>query len=56
MLTVPSVSRFFRIVITMYFDEHGIPHLHAERGEHAAVISIEPTELLVGRHSPGSSR
>jgi hypothetical protein len=48
MLLVPTVSRFFGIVITMYFDEHGIPHFHAERGEHTAVISIAPTELLAG--------
>ncbi|MEA2355446.1 MAG: hypothetical protein QOD61_1575 [Solirubrobacteraceae bacterium] len=48
MLLVPTVSRFFGIVITMYFDEHGIPHFHAECGEDAAVISIAPTELLAG--------
>jgi len=45
---VPTISRFFGIVITMYFDEHGVPHFHAERGEHAAVISIAPVELLAG--------
>jgi uncharacterized protein DUF4160 len=45
---VPTISRFFGIVITMYFDEHGIPHFHAEHGEHTAVISIAPTELLAG--------
>jgi hypothetical protein len=28
MMLVPTVSRFFGIVITMYFDEHGIPHFH----------------------------
>ncbi len=33
---------------SLYFDEHGIPHFHAEHGEHAAVISIAPTELLAG--------
>jgi len=48
MVEVPTVSRFFGIVITMHFDEHGIPHFHAEHGEHAAVISIAPTELLAG--------
>ncbi|MGI9081800.1 MAG: DUF4160 domain-containing protein [Thermoleophilaceae bacterium] len=35
-------------MITMYFDEHGVAHFHAERGEHAAVISIAPIELLAG--------
>lgn len=45
---MPTVSRFLGIVITRYFDEHGISHFPAERGEHAAVISIAPTELLAG--------
>ena len=45
---VPTISRFFGIVITMYFNEHGIPHFHAEAGDQAAVISIGPTELLAG--------
>lgn len=48
MWRVPTISRFFGIVITMYFDDHGIPHFHAEHGEDAAVISIAPTELLAG--------
>ncbi|MGI8945029.1 MAG: DUF4160 domain-containing protein [Thermoleophilaceae bacterium] len=45
---VPTICRFFGIVITMYFEEHGIPHFHAERGEHRAVISIAPVALLAG--------
>lgn len=33
---VPTISRFFGIVITMYFDDHGIPHFHAEHGTGSA--------------------
>ncbi len=45
---VPTISRFFGIVITMYYAEHGVPHFHAERGEHSAVIAITPVEPLAG--------
>jgi len=32
----------------MYFREHGIPHFHAEYGEHEAKISIETLSILEG--------
>ena len=28
--TMPEISRFFSIRITMYYDEHKPPHFHAE--------------------------
>jgi uncharacterized protein DUF4160/uncharacterized protein DUF2442 len=37
---VPEISRFFGIVIRMFFDEHARPHLHAQYGEHAIAIEI----------------
>lgn len=43
---MPEISRFFGIVIRMYFREHGIPHFHAEYGEHKATISIETLSIL----------
>ena len=27
---VPTISTFFGIVIRMYYQEHGVPHFHAE--------------------------
>ena len=36
---MPEISRFFGIVIKMFFSDHVRPHFHAEHGEH--VISIE---------------
>jgi len=38
---MPEVSRFYGIVIRMYFSDHWPPHFHAEYGEHEAVIGIE---------------
>ncbi|MBI2213038.1 MAG: DUF4160 domain-containing protein [Acidobacteria bacterium] len=34
---MPIVSTFFGIVIRMYFDDHGVPHFHADyQGEQAS--------------------
>lgn len=45
---MPAISRFFGIIIKMYFDDHNPPHFHAEYGEHEAVYVIETLELLRG--------
>lgn len=49
---MPTVSRFFGIVIAMYFDDHGPPHFHARHAEGAAEVRIdtlEPIETTLGR-------
>ncbi len=30
---MPEISRFFGVIIKMYFDEHPPPHFHAEYGD-----------------------
>jgi hypothetical protein len=30
--SMPEISRFFDIVIKMFFDDHNPPHFHAEYG------------------------
>lgn len=45
---MPEISRFFGIVIRMYFDDHSPPHFHAFYGENEARIGIEPIALLNG--------
>ena len=37
---MPEISRFFGIVITMYYDEHPPPHFHARYGKKGVVIRI----------------
>jgi len=37
---MPSVSRFFGIIIYFYFKDHNPPHFHAVYAEHEAEISI----------------
>ena len=46
---VPELSRFFGIVIGIFYREHGRPHFHAVYGESKAVIDIESGETLHGR-------
>jgi hypothetical protein len=49
---VPEISRFFGIVIAIYWKEHGIPHFHAKYGGHRASFSIEDMRLLEGKLPP----
>lgn len=45
---MPTVSRFFGIVIRIYAREHGVPHFHAYYGEGEAALAIETLSLLEG--------
>ena len=47
---MPVVSRFFGIVIRMYYDEHNPPHFHAEYQGKQAVFDLK------GNISVGSLR
>ena len=46
---VPELSRFFGIVIGIFYREHGRPHFHAVYGEYKAVIDIESGDTLSGQ-------
>jgi hypothetical protein len=46
---MPEVSRFFGIVIRMYFDEHLPPHFHAIYGGYEAQVGIDPIKILEGK-------
>jgi uncharacterized protein DUF4160 len=43
---VPTVSRFFGIVIAMFFDDHGYPHFHARHAEGEAKVRIDNLEVI----------
>jgi len=38
---VPEIARFLGIVITMYHNDHGVPHFHARYGEFKIVVEID---------------
>lgn len=46
---MPELSRFFGIIIRMFYSDHEPAHLHAIYGEYEALIEIET--LLVFRGS-----
>ncbi len=41
---MPEISRFFGIIIFMYFDEHNPPHFHVKYNDERAVLSIRDVE------------
>ena len=45
---MPELSRFYGIIIRMYFGDHPPPHFHAKYGEHEAVIAISDLSVLAG--------
>jgi len=49
---MPELSRFYGIVIVMYYDDHPPPHFHAIYGSEKVEFSIDPPGVLKGRLSP----
>lgn len=49
---MPVISRFFGILIKMYFSDHNPPHFHAQYGEHAGLIDIQTLAMIEGDLSP----
>ncbi|HEX8993797.1 MAG TPA: DUF4160 domain-containing protein [Candidatus Paceibacterota bacterium] len=47
---MPTISRFYGIVIQMYLTEHDqhVPHFHALYGEYAASVDIATLRILAG--------
>jgi hypothetical protein len=46
---VPEISRFFGVVIKMFWADHNPPHFHAEYGEHESLIDIRTLSAFAGR-------
>ena len=49
---MPEVSRFYGIVIQIYFGDHPPPHFHALYGEFSTVIDIHSLAVLEGHIPP----
>ena len=45
---MPEISRFFGLIIYMYFRDHNPPHFNVVYGEYEANILIENGNLLNG--------
>ena len=49
---MPEISRFYGIVIKMFFDEHHPPHFHALYGDHEVLIDINTFAVFAGQMPP----
>ena len=49
---MPEISRFYGIIIRMYFDDHAPPHFHAFYGGESVVIDIQHLAVLTGNVPP----
>ena len=49
---MPEISRFFGIIIKMFFDDHNPPHFHAEYDGDVALIDIRNLSVFSGRLPP----
>jgi len=45
---LPEISRFYGIVIKMYWADHAPPHFHAEYGSARATVAIASLALISG--------
>ncbi|MEH1792755.1 DUF4160 domain-containing protein [Nostoc sp.] len=45
---MPEISRFFGIIITMYYNDHPPPHFHVRYNNQKAIVSIQTVEILEG--------
>jgi len=49
---MPEISRFFGVVIKMFFNDHNPPHFHAEYGDNLALIDVRNLSVFSGRLPP----
>ena len=49
---MPEISRFFGIVIAIFYNEHNPPHFHARYGDCKASIGIHDLAVMEGSLPP----
>jgi len=52
MREMPIVSKFYGIVIMMFFDDHNPPHFHAKYNEFQASVRISDLAVMNGSLPP----
>lgn len=53
---MPEISRFFGIVIRMYYREHNPPHFHATYGADEAQFDLDSLQLMEGQLNARAQR
>ena len=49
---MPEISRFYGIIIGIFYDEHNPPHFHARYGKDKVAIEINTLRVLEGKIPP----
>ena len=49
---MPQISKFFGIVIWMFYNDHNPPHFHANYGEFEGLFRIDDVSILSGSLPP----
>ena len=49
---MPEISRFYGIVIRMFYEDHSPPHFHASYGDDQGIIDIRSLSLIAGSLPP----
>ncbi|MEA1949775.1 MAG: DUF4160 domain-containing protein [Planctomycetota bacterium] len=49
---MPEISRFYGVIIAMFYSEHNPPHFHARYGGDSVAIDIHTLQILDGRIPP----
>ena len=49
---MPEISRFFGLVVMMFYNDHAPPHFHVRYGGQRALIGIESLAVLEGKLTP----
>ncbi len=45
---MPTISMFYGIVISMFYNDHAPPHFHAKYAEFKGIIDIQQFEMIKG--------
>ena len=46
---MPQISRFFGIIVSMYFNDHNPPHFHTQYGDDECLIDIASLTVIEGK-------
>ena len=49
---MPELSRFYGIIIAMYYDDHVPPHFHIRYGRQRAIMAVDNLMIIEGDVSP----
>jgi hypothetical protein len=49
---MPEISRFYGIVVKMFYNDHAPPHFHAEYGGNVMLVAIETLGVIAGKLPP----